>query len=111
MALPMRSVKSVTKQILPAIAPRAELLKKSVWLFHEALPTARDNINRSEVAMLLPSNEFSWCLSSSLSWSVGSSIKDEVMDVVRSSRQWAHSHAGLINHTQIATTKQGSRVS
>ncbi len=37
-----------------------------------------------------------WCLSSSLSLSVGFSIQDEAMDVARSAPQGAHYHADVI---------------
>ncbi len=66
-----------------------------------APPVARDS---SEVARALSQRCYpntgndwhSWCLSSSLSLSVGFSIQDETIDVSRFAPQGAHYHAGVI---------------
>ncbi len=49
------------------------------------------------VVLLIPETaDLILCLSYSQPWSVGLSIQDEVMDVVRSEPQGAHYHAGII---------------
>ncbi len=50
----------------------------------------------------------SWCLSSSLSLSVGFSIQDEAMDVARSAPQGAHYHAGVIYLLPLLGIKKGA---
>ncbi len=88
-----------------SFVPRAQLLKKSAWLLHligdKAPPTALDS---SEVARTvnrrcyphIGNDGHNWCLSSSLSLSIGFSIQDETMDVARSAPQGSHYHADVI---------------
>ncbi len=80
-----------------------ERLATSPYFFDKASPAARDN---SGVACALnvrcypPTGNggHSWCLSSSLSLSVGFSIHDETMDVARSAPQEAYYyHADVID--------------
>ncbi len=59
------------------IAVRAKMLKKSAWLLHP----------NGDKAPHTGKGSHSWCLTSSLSLSVGFSIQNEAMDVVRSAPQ------------------------
>ncbi len=67
----------------------------------KALPAAHDD---SEVVRALNQRCYphtgngghSWCLSSSISLSVGFSVQGEAMDVARSAQQRAHYHAGVV---------------
>ncbi len=55
------------------------------------------HVRKSNVVILKPEMAVNrWCLSSSLSLSVGFSIYDEAMDVARSAPQGAHYHADVI---------------
>ncbi len=57
----------------------------------------RLHVRKSNVVILIQETAVKrWCLSSSLSLSVGFSIQDEAVDVVRSVPQGAHYHAGVI---------------
>ncbi len=57
----------------------------------------RLHVRKSNVAILIQETAVKrWCLSSSLSLSVGFSIQDEVVDVARSAPQGAHYHADVI---------------
>ncbi len=57
----------------------------------------RLHVRKINVVTLTPETmDFIWCLSSSLSLSVGFSIQDEPMDVARSAPQGAHYHADVI---------------
>ncbi len=67
----------------------------------KAPPATRDSseVARSKKQRCYPHTGNSgrrWCLSSSLSLSVGFSIQDEAMDVARSTPQGAHYHANVI---------------
>ncbi len=50
----------------------------------------------------------SWCLSSSLSLSVGLSTQDEVMDVTRFALQGAHYHADVIYLSPLTWNNEGN---
>ncbi len=57
----------------------------------------RLHVRKSNVVILTPETAVNrWCLSSSLSLSVGFSIQDEAVDVARSTPQGAHYHADVI---------------
>ncbi len=72
------------------------MLKISAWLCtlngDKAPPAAHDS---SEVAHWKRLSNH-WCLSSSLSFSVGFSIQDEAVDVAQSAPVGAHYHADVI---------------
>ncbi len=54
------------------------------------------HLRKSNVVILTGNDGHNWCLSSSLSLSVGFSVQDEAMDGARSTPQRAHYHADLI---------------
>ncbi len=57
----------------------------------------RLHMRKIYVVVLIPETAVNrWCLSSSLSMSVGFSIQDEAVDVARSVPQGAHYHADAI---------------
>ncbi len=57
----------------------------------------RLHVRKSSVVILIQETAAKrWCLSSSLSLSVGFSIQDEAMGVARSAPQGAHYHADVI---------------
>ncbi len=56
----------------------------------------RLHVRKSNVVTLTPEMAVRWYLNSSLSLSVGFSIQDEAVDVVRSAPPGAHYHADII---------------
>ncbi len=55
------------------------------------------HVLKTNVVILTPETAgLRWCLSSSLSLSVGVSIRDEAMDVAQSAPRGAHYHADVI---------------
>ncbi len=58
----------------------------------------RLHVRKSNVVILIQETAVKrWCLSRSLSLSVGFSIQNEAVDVARSAPQGAHYHADVIN--------------
>ncbi len=81
-----RAACEIAAERCSGIALRARLIKKSSWLVHlirdKAPPVAHDsgNVARTLDQRCYPhtgNGGYRWCLSSSLSWSVGLSIQDE----------------------------------
>ncbi len=69
----------------------------------------RLHVRKSNVAILIQETAVKrWCLSSSLSLSVGFSIQDEAMDVSQSVPQGAHFHADIIYFLPSMGIKKGA---